>query len=51
MGLSTLTRINTSQGGEPILSSSLEIKGNVYRTKIYENEKNGVENLFEQIIA
>ncbi|WP_235209294.1 efflux RND transporter periplasmic adaptor subunit [Methylobacter sp. BBA5.1] len=50
-GLSTLTRINISEAGEPLLTSSARADGDAYRTSIYDNELDGVEARIERIIA
>lgn len=49
-GLSTLTRVNISEKGEPLLTSSARADGDAYRTGIYDNELDGVEPLIERII-
>lgn len=49
-GLSTLTRVNISEVGEPLLTSSARADGDAYRTGIYDNELDGVEPLIERII-
>lgn len=50
-GLSTLTRIDISEAGKPLLTSSARADGDAYRTGIYDNELDGVETLIEGIIA
>jgi membrane fusion protein (multidrug efflux system) len=49
-GLSTLTRVNISEKGEPLLTSSARADGDAYRTGIYDNELDGVEPLIDRII-
>ncbi|MEF3076923.1 efflux RND transporter periplasmic adaptor subunit [Methylobacter sp. Wu1] len=49
-GLSTLTRVNISETGEPLLTSSASTAGDAYRTSIYDNELDGVESLIKRII-
>ncbi len=49
-GLSTLTRVNISEKGEPLLTSSARADGDAYRTGIYDNELDGVEPLIGRII-
>jgi membrane fusion protein (multidrug efflux system) len=49
-GLSTLTRVNISEAGEPLLTSSASTAGDAYRTGIYDNELDGVESMIERII-
>lgn len=49
-GLSTLTRVNIGEVGEPLLTSSARADGDAYRTNIYANELDGVEPLIERII-
>lgn len=50
-GLSTVTRINISETGQQLLTSSVRVDGDAYRTNIYENELDGVEQRIQQIIA
>ena len=50
-GLSTLTRINISEPGEALLTSTAGTDGNAYRTPIYDRELEGVEQMIEEIIA
>jgi membrane fusion protein (multidrug efflux system) len=50
-GLSTLTRVNISEKGEPLLTSSARADGDAYRTGVYDNELDGVEPLIERIIG
>ncbi|MGJ0492237.1 efflux RND transporter periplasmic adaptor subunit [Methylobacter sp.] len=49
-GLSTLTRVNISEKGEPLLTSSARADGDAYRTGIYDNELDGVGPLIGRII-
>lgn len=50
-GLSTVTRINVGKAGEPLLTSTVDIAGNAYRTDIYDHELDGVDQRIQQIIA
>jgi membrane fusion protein (multidrug efflux system) len=50
-GLSTVTRINISETGKPLLTSTVSVDGDAYRTGIYENELDGVEQRIQQIIT
>jgi len=50
-GLSTVTRINISETGQQLLTSSVRVDGDAYRTEIYENELDGVEQRIQRIIA
>ncbi|MCK9606036.1 MAG: efflux RND transporter periplasmic adaptor subunit [Methylomonas sp.] len=50
-GLSTVTRINTRETGSPLLSSSVAVAGDAYRTEIYAHELDGVELRLQRIIA
>jgi membrane fusion protein (multidrug efflux system) len=49
-GLSTLTRIRTSEKGNALLSSQAETTGEAYRTGIYQNELKDAEQLIEKIV-
>ena len=51
IGLSTLTRINTREVGRPLLSSSVDVVGDAYKTGIYQHELDGVEQRIRQIIV
>ncbi|WP_349431207.1 HlyD family efflux transporter periplasmic adaptor subunit [Methylomarinum sp. Ch1-1] len=50
-GLSTLTRINISESGDALYSSSVNSDGDAYRTQIYQHELDGVEQLIDRIIV
>lgn len=50
-GLSTVARINISETGQPLLTSSVRVDSDDYRTDIYEHELDGVEQRIQQIIA
>jgi membrane fusion protein (multidrug efflux system) len=50
-GLSTLTRIKISEKGDPVLASHVETAGDAYRTRIYDNELEDVEQLIGKIVA
>ena len=50
-GLSTLTRINITEEGQPLLTSSVRVDGDAYRTGIYDHELDGVDQRIQQIIA
>jgi membrane fusion protein (multidrug efflux system) len=50
-GLSTLTRIKISEKGDPVLASHVETAGDAYRTQIYDNELEDVEQLIGKIVA
>lgn len=49
-GLSTVTRVNITQAGYPILHSLASTRDPVYRTSIYERELAGVEDLIHDIV-
>lgn len=49
-GLSTLTRINISETGEPSLTSTASTLTEFYRTTIYDNELEEAEQLIREII-
>ena len=49
-GLSTLTRINISETGEPLLTSNAGTRTEFYRTTIYDNELEEAERLIREII-
>ncbi|EIC28327.1 MULTISPECIES: efflux RND transporter periplasmic adaptor subunit [Methylomicrobium] len=49
-GLSTLTRIKTSEKGDALLASHTETQGEAYRTDIYEHELDDAEQLIEKIV-
>ncbi len=50
-GLSTITRININEEGQPLLTSSVRVDGDAYRTVIYDHELDGVDQHIQQIIA
>jgi len=50
-GLSTLTRIKTSEPGKPFLTSTAETDGSAYRTPIYDHELDEAEQLIDNTIA
>jgi len=50
-GLSTFTRINISEQGQPLLTSLVHADGDAYRTEIYGHELDGVEQRIRQIIT
>ncbi|MGZ4958099.1 MAG: efflux RND transporter periplasmic adaptor subunit [Methylomonas sp.] len=50
-GLSTVTRIHVSEKGRPLLTSSVSVDGEAYRTQVYDHELDGVETLIQGIIA
>ncbi|AEG00895.1 HlyD family efflux transporter periplasmic adaptor subunit [Methylomonas methanica] len=50
-GLSTLTRINTRETGRPLLSSSVDLVGDAYKTGVYQHELDGVEQRIRRIIV
>ena len=50
-GLSTITRININEEGQPLLTSSVRVDGDAYRTGIYDHELDGVDQRIQQIIA
>jgi membrane fusion protein (multidrug efflux system) len=50
-GLSTLTRIKTSEAGDALLTSQIETTGEAYRTGIYEHELDDAEQLIEKIVS
>ncbi|WP_341327964.1 efflux RND transporter periplasmic adaptor subunit [Methylotuvimicrobium sp. KM2] len=49
-GLSTLTRINISETGEPLLTSNAGTRTEFYRTTIFDNELEEAERLIHEII-
>jgi membrane fusion protein (multidrug efflux system) len=48
--LSTLTRINISETGEPLLTSNAGTRTDFYRTTIFDNELEEAERLIRKII-
>jgi membrane fusion protein (multidrug efflux system) len=50
-GLSTLTRIKISEKGDSVLASHVETASDAYRTRIYDNELEDVEQLIGKIVA
>ncbi|OQK18158.1 membrane fusion protein of tripartite multidrug resistance system [Methyloprofundus sedimenti] len=50
-GLSTLTRVNTSEPGEPMLNSEVNTAGTAYRTDVFSDELDGVEQMIAKIIV
>lgn len=50
-GLSTLTRIRTSETGKPLLTSTVDTAGSAYRTPVYEHELDKAEQLINKTIA
>ncbi|MGJ0484165.1 MAG: HlyD family efflux transporter periplasmic adaptor subunit [Methylomicrobium sp.] len=50
-GLSTVTRIKTSEAGEELLTSQIATTSEAYRTGIYEHELDDAEQLIRQIVA
>ncbi len=50
-GLSTLTRVNISESGEPMLESAVTTAGAAYRTHVFSDELKGVEQVIAKIIA
>ncbi|MDD5135684.1 MAG: HlyD family efflux transporter periplasmic adaptor subunit, partial [Phycisphaerae bacterium] len=49
-GLSTVTRINITEPGQPLLTSFTTVKGSAYRTTVYDHELDGAELRIQQII-
>ncbi len=49
-GLSTLTRINISETGEPLLTSNVNTRAEFYRTTIYDNELEEAQRLIREIV-
>lgn len=50
-GLSTLTRVNISEAGEPMLESEVTTAGAAYRTDVFSDELQGVEQIIAKIVA
>jgi len=50
-GLSTLTRVNISETGEPMLNSEVNTAGAAYQTDVFNDELQGVEQMIAKIIA
>jgi len=50
-GLSTITRINISETGKSLLTSTVKIDGTAYKTDIYDHELDEEEQRIQQIIA
>lgn len=50
-GLSTLTRVNISEPGEPMLNSEVNTAGIAYRTDVFSDELDGVEQMIAKIIV
>lgn len=50
-GLSTLTRIKTSEKGDALLASHIETQGEAYRTDVFDHELDDVETLILEIVS